>query len=439
VSTEGRAQPAARRRDHLRIASALEAPFVSVETAIEQLRRGHFVVVVDDRGRENEGDLTIAAEFATPEAVNFMARHGRGLICLALDERRCDELGLPPMVADNTAPLGTAFTVSIEARHGVTTGISAADRSHTILTAADPATTTGDLVQPGHVFPLRARSGGVLERPGHTEAAVELMRLAGLEPAGVICEIMNDDGTMARVPDLAHFCATHGLSMLAIDDLVAHRRRAAPLEYTSPTALPTIHGDFEMTVFTETGTGLEHVALVQGDPTDGDDILVRLHSACMTGDLFSSTRCDCGEQLELAFERISAEGRGVLIYLAQEGRGIGLKAKLAAYRLQDEGLDTVEANLHLGFEPDEREWDVAGKILTQLGIRGTRLLTNNPDKVDGLRARGIRVAPESLEVPARPQNRHYLTTKRDRLGHRLRGLTRQESPQPRTRELEGQL
>jgi 3,4-dihydroxy 2-butanone 4-phosphate synthase/GTP cyclohydrolase II len=441
LSTESTAAAAAPRRDHLRVAPASEAPFVSVEAAIEQLREGRFVVVVDDRSRENEGDLTIAAEFATPDAVNFMARYGRGLICLALDGRRCDELGLPPMATKNTAPLGTAFTVSIEARHGVTTGISAADRSHTIRVAADPARGRADLVQPGHVFPLRARSDGVLERPGHTEAAVDLMRLAGLEPAGVICEIMNDDGTMARVPDLAGFCATHRLSMLAIDDLVAHRR-AAPLERTAPTALPTTHGDFEMTVFTDPGTGLEHVALVQGDVGGDDDVLVRLHSACMTGDLFASTRCDCGEQLELAFERIALEGRGVLVYLAQEGRGIGLKSKLAAYRLQDQGLDTVEANLHLGFAPDLREWGMAAAILGQLGVRSVRLLTNNPDKIEGLLEHGIGVAAESLEVPARPQNRQYLTTKRDRLGHRLRDLNSRTSlvpDQSRIRDAEGQL
>jgi 3,4-dihydroxy 2-butanone 4-phosphate synthase / GTP cyclohydrolase II len=393
--------------------------FASVEEAIQDIRNGRMVVVVDDPDRENEGDLVVAAEFATDEAINFMATHARGLICLCLTGERCEELGLPQMTPRNEARLGTAFTVSVEAREGVTTGISAADRAHTIAVAIDPASTPHDLVQPGHVFPLRARDGGVLRRAGQTEAAVDLARLAGLNPSGVVCEIMNEDGTMARVPDLVPYCERHGLRMITVADLIEHRRRTEKLvERVVSVQLPTEFGFFTATAFRETLNGREHVALVMGEI--GDDVLVRVHSECLTGDVFHSLRCDCGEQLEAALAAITAEGRGVLLYMAQEGRGIGLLNKLRAYELQEQGLDTVDANLALGFAADEREWGIGNQILAELGLTTIRLLTNNPKKVSGLQAFGLEVTEQvPIEVRPNEENRRYLAAKRDKLGHRL--------------------
>jgi 3,4-dihydroxy 2-butanone 4-phosphate synthase / GTP cyclohydrolase II len=393
--------------------------FASVEEAIEDIRAGRMVVVVDDPDRENEGDLVVAAAFATDEAVNFMATHARGLICLCLTDERCEELGLPPMTPHNEARLGTAFTVSVEAREGVTTGISAADRAHTIAVAIDPKSTPRDLVQPGHVFPLRARDGGVLVRAGQTEAAVDLARLAGLNPAGVVCEIMNEDGTMARVPDLVPYCERHGLKMITVADLIEYRRKTEKLvERVVSVRLPTEHGEFTAIAFRETLTDREHVALVMGEI--GDDVLVRVHSECLTGDVFHSLRCDCGEQLEAALGAIADEGSGVVLYMAQEGRGIGLLNKLRAYELQEQGLDTVDANLALGFAADEREWGIGNQILADLGITTMRLLTNNPKKVSGVEAYGLRVTEQvPIEMPPRAENVRYLAAKRDKLGHKL--------------------
>jgi len=399
--------------------SSTVTPFATIEQAVEDIRNGKMVVVVDDPERENEGDLVIAAQFATADAVNFMATHARGLICLCLTADRCEELGLPPMTPRNEARLGTAFTVSVEAREGVTTGISAADRAHTIQVAIDPESTAHDLVQPGHVFPLRARDGGVLQRAGQTEAAVDLARLAGLVPAGVVCEIMNEDGTMARVPDLVPYCELHGLRMITVADLIEYRRRTEKLvERVVSVQLPTEFGAFTAVAFRETLTGREHLALVMGEL--GDDVLVRVHSECLTGDVFHSFRCDCGEQLEAALAAISAEGRGVLLYMAQEGRGIGLLNKLRAYELQEQGLDTVDANLALGFAADEREWGIGNQILADLGITTMRLLTNNPKKVSGVEAYGLKVTEQvPIEMPPHPENVRYLAAKRDKLGHKL--------------------
>jgi 3,4-dihydroxy 2-butanone 4-phosphate synthase/GTP cyclohydrolase II len=399
--------------------SSAVTPFATVEEAVEDIRNGRMVVVVDDPDRENEGDLVLAAQFATPEAINFMATHARGLICLCLTGERCEELGLPQMAQRNEAPLGTAFTVSVEAREGVTTGISAADRAHTIQVAIDPESTPHDLVQPGHVFPLRARDGGVLVRSGQTEAAVDLARLAGLSPAGVVCEIMNEDGTMARVPDLVPYCEQHGLRMITVADLIEHRRRTEKLvERVVSVQLPTEFGLFSAIAFRETLTGREHLALVMGDV--GENVLVRVHSECLTGDVFHSLRCDCGEQLEAALAAIAAEGSGVLLYMAQEGRGIGLLNKLRAYELQERGLDTVEANLALGFAADEREWGIGNQILADLGITTMRLLTNNPKKVSGVEAYGLKVTQQvPIEMPPHPENVRYLAAKRDKLGHKL--------------------
>jgi 3,4-dihydroxy 2-butanone 4-phosphate synthase/GTP cyclohydrolase II len=399
--------------------SSAVTPFATIEAAVEDIRNGKIVVVVDDPERENEGDLVVAAQFATADAVNFMATHARGLICLCLTAERCEQLGLPQMTQRNEAALGTAFTVSIEARQGVTTGISAADRAHTIQVAIDPASTPHDLVQPGHVFPLRARDGGVLVRSGQTEAAVDLARLAGLVPAGVICEIMNEDGTMARVPDLIPYCENHGLRMVTVADLIEYRRRTEKLvERVVTVSLPTEYGAFSAIAFRETLTGRDHLALVMGEV--GDDVLVRVHSECLTGDVFHSFRCDCGEQLEAALAAIGAEGRGVLLYMAQEGRGIGLLNKLRAYELQEQGLDTVEANLALGFAADEREWGIGNQILADLGITTMRLLTNNPKKVSGVEAYGLKVTEQvPIEMPPHPENVRYLAAKRDKLGHKL--------------------
>jgi 3,4-dihydroxy 2-butanone 4-phosphate synthase/GTP cyclohydrolase II len=399
----------------------MSAPFATIEEAVEEIRSGRMVVVVDDPDRENEGDLTIAAQFATPEAINFMATHARGLICLCLTEERADELGLRPMTDHNEAPLGTAFTVSIEAREGVTTGISAADRSRTIQVAVQPDTHPHDLVQPGHVFPLRARPGGVLERIGQTEAAVDLARLAGLNPSGVICEIMNDDGTMARVPDLVPYCERHGLKMVTVADLVEYRRRHEKLvERGASVRLPTEHGEFTAVGFKEKLTGKTHVALVKGDVDGAENVLVRVHSECLTGDVFHSLRCDCGEQLEHALAQIEDEGRGVLLYMAQEGRGIGLLNKLRAYELQERGLDTVEANLELGFPADARDYGIGNQILADLGLTTIRILTNNPKKLTGIDGFGLTVVEQvPIEVAPHTENRRYLATKRTKLGHRL--------------------
>jgi 3,4-dihydroxy 2-butanone 4-phosphate synthase/GTP cyclohydrolase II len=395
--------------------------FSTVEEAIQDIRDGKFVVVVDAADRENEGDLTIAAQFATPEAINFMATHARGLVCLCLTPERCDELGLKPMAENNEAPLQTAFTVSIEAREGVTTGISAADRSATIQTAIDPNRGAADLVHPGHVFPLRARAGGVLERTGQTEAAVDLARLAGLLPAGVVCEVMNDDGTMARVPDLAEFCERHEVKMITVADLIEYRRRTEKLvERTVTVRLPTAYGEFTAVAFREKLTGKTHVALVRGNVEGAENVLVRVHSECLTGDVFHSLRCDCGEQLEQALSQIGAEERGVLLYMAQEGRGIGLLSKLKAYELQENGLDTVEANIELGFPADARDWGIGNQILADLGLTTIRILTNNPKKITGLEGFGLTVVEQvPIETSPNAENRRYLETKRDKLGHRL--------------------
>jgi 3,4-dihydroxy 2-butanone 4-phosphate synthase/GTP cyclohydrolase II len=395
--------------------------FASIEDAIEDIREGKFVVVVDAPDRENEGDLTIAAQFATPEAINFMATHARGLICLCLTEERCDVLNLKPMTYNNETPFETAFTISIEAREGVTTGISAADRSRTIQVAIDPSKRPEDVVQPGHVFPLRARPGGVLQRTGQTEASVDLARLAGLNPAGVVCEIMNEDGTMARVSDLAEYCREHDLKMITVADLVEYRRRHEKLvERTTTVRLPTAFGDFTAVAFRELLTGKHHLALVRGDVEGEENVLVRVHSECLTGDVFHSLRCDCGEQLDLALQRIAAEKCGVLLYMAQEGRGIGLLNKLKAYELQENGLDTVEANVELGFPPDAREWGIGNQILADLGLSTIRILTNNPRKITGIEGFGLTVVEQlPIEVPPNAENRHYLETKRAKLGHRL--------------------
>ena len=396
-------------------------PFATIEEAIEDVRQGKFVIVVDAADRENEGDLTIAAQFATPEAINFMATHARGLICLSLTEERCDELALRQMADHNETPLQTAFTVSIEAREGVSTGISAQDRSHTIQVAINPTKASGDLVQPGHVFPLRARDGGVLRRAGQTEAAVDLSRLAGLNPAGVVCEVMKDDGTMARVPDLVEFCELHSLKMITVADLIEHRRRTEKLvERTTTVQLPTAYGDFTAVAYREKLTGKHHVALVRGEVEGAESVLVRVHSECLTGDVFHSLRCDCGEQLEQALVRLAEEDCGVLLYMTQEGRGIGLLNKLKAYELQESGLDTVEANLELGLPADAREYGIGNQILADLGLTTIRILTNNPKKLTGIEGFGLTVVEQlPIETDPTDENRRYLKTKRDKLGHRL--------------------
>jgi 3,4-dihydroxy 2-butanone 4-phosphate synthase/GTP cyclohydrolase II len=398
-----------------------ESPFAPIEEAIEEIRQGRIVVVCDDEDRENEGDLTMAAQFATPEAVNFMAKEARGLICLALTPERCDELGLDLMAAKNETPLQTAFTVAIEAREGVTTGISAADRARTIQVAVDPGASPRDLVQPGHVFPLKAKPGGVLERTGQTEAAVDLARLAGLNPAGVICEVMNEDGTMARVPDLVPYCERHGLKMITVADLIAYRRRTEKLvERVVATKLPTAFGEFTAVGYRSLVDDKHHVAMVKGEVDGAEEVLVRVHSECLTGDVFHSMRCDCGEQLASALATIEREGRGVLLYLSQEGRGIGLLNKLRAYKLQEEGADTVEANLKLGLPADLRDYGIGAQILVDLGLSSIRILTNNPKKIHGLEGYGLSVAEQvPIESIPNAHNEQYLRAKRDKLGHIL--------------------
>jgi 3,4-dihydroxy 2-butanone 4-phosphate synthase / GTP cyclohydrolase II len=395
--------------------------FSTVEDALEDIREGRMVVVCDGEDRENEGDLVMAAQFATPDAVNFMAKEARGLVCLALTPDRCDELGLDLMSAKNESPLQTAFTVSIEAREGVTTGISAHDRAHTIQVAIDPETRPADLVQPGHVFPLKAKAGGVLERTGHTEASVDLSRLAGVIPAGVICEIMNDDGTMARVPDLVPYCERHGLRMITVADLIAYRRRTEKLvERVVETGLPTAFGEFTAVGYRSLVDNKHHVAMVKGDVSGKPDVLVRVHSECLTGDVFHSLRCDCGQQLESALAMIEREGEGVLLYLAQEGRGIGLLNKLRAYKLQEDGLDTVDANLKLGLPADLRDYGIGAQILADLGLTSIRILTNNPKKIIGMEGYGLSVTDQlPIQSVPNPHNESYLRAKRERLGHTL--------------------
>ncbi|WP_282756696.1 bifunctional 3,4-dihydroxy-2-butanone-4-phosphate synthase/GTP cyclohydrolase II [Desulfuromonas thiophila] len=400
-------------------------PIAKIEAALEDLRQGRMVILVDDEDRENEGDLTMAAEMVTPEAINFMAREGRGLICLTLTEERADELELPLMVSDNSSSFGTAFTVSIEARQGVTTGISAADRAHTIRVAIDDASGPRDLARPGHVFPLRARKGGVLVRTGQTEGSVDLARLAGLKPAAVICEIMNDDGTMARMPQLRVFAEQHDLKIISIADLIAYRMRKELLvRRGAETVLPTWYGgEFKAIVYENDVDNAHHVALIKGTIDPQQPTLVRVHSECLTGDVFGSQRCDCGQQLQAAMAQIDEAGSGVIIYMRQEGRGIGLVNKLKAYALQDCGHDTVEANEALGFKPDMRDYGIGAQILADLGVRQIRLMTNNPKKMVGLQGYGLEVIERvPIEMPANRVNKRYLQTKKDKLGHLLEHL-----------------
>jgi 3,4-dihydroxy 2-butanone 4-phosphate synthase/GTP cyclohydrolase II len=395
--------------------------FASVDDALAEIRAGRMIIVVDDEDRENEGDLTIAAEKITPAAINFMVRHGRGQVCLSMTGQRLDELEIPLAVNANTTPFGTAFCVPIDAKGDVTTGISAADRAATVLAAIDAETKPSDLARPGHVSPLRSRDGGVLVRAGQTEAAVDLARMAGLYPAGVICEIMNEDGTMARVPELTKFAKKHGLLIITIADLIQHRMQNERLvKRIAHAELPTEHGAFRIFAYANQLDSETHVALVRGDVGDGRDVLVRVHSKCLTGDVFHSARCDCGAQLETAMARIAQEGRGVLLYLNQEGRGIGLANKIRAYELQDQGLDTVEANERLGFKADQRDYGIGAQILSDLGVKTMRLLTNNPRKFVGLQGYGLAVSEAvPLEIPANESTRRYLKAKKDKLGHRL--------------------
>jgi 3,4-dihydroxy 2-butanone 4-phosphate synthase/GTP cyclohydrolase II len=396
-------------------------PFADIDDAVAEIRAGRMVIVVDDEDRENEGDLTIAAEKVTPDAINFMAKYGRGLICLSMTPERLDELEIPLMVSQNSSRFDTAFCVSIEAKGRTSTGISAGDRAATVLAAIDPATRAADLARPGHMFPLRSRTGGVMVRAGQTEAAVDLARIAGLYPAGVICEIMNEDGTMARVPELAKFARKHKLLMITIADLINYRIRTESLvKRVASASLPTEYGEFHIHAFENQIDKQTHVALVHGDITSGKDVLVRVHSQCLTGDVLHSVRCDCGAQLEAAMQRIAREGRGVLLYLNQEGRGIGLANKIRAYELQDEGFDTVEANERLGFKADQRDYGMGVQILRELGIRSMRLLSNNPRKLVGIEGYGLSVTEWlPLEIPASESTRRYLKTKKEKLGHKL--------------------
>ena len=402
----------------------LHAAIASVEAAILDIRAGKMVILVDDEDRENEGDLCIAAEAVTPEAINFMAKYGRGLICLSLTEERLEQLKLAMMVPDyeNNSGFGTAFTISIEARHGVTTGISAADRATTVLTAIADDAKPSDLTRPGHVFPLRAREGGVLRRAGQTEGSADLARLAGFKPAGVICEIMNDDGTMARLPDLVEFGKAHGIQIVTIADMIQYRLRKEKLvRRAADASMPTAAGEFRAVVYENDIDHVDHMALVKGEIEADDRVLVRVHSECLTGDAFGSKRCDCGEQLQAALEMIEAEGKGILLYMRQEGRGIGLKNKIRAYCLQDEeGLDTVQANERLGFPPDLRDYGVGAQILTDLGVKQMRLITNNPGKRAGIEGYGLTIIDRvPLEIQPNEKNLAYLRTKKEKLGHVL--------------------
>ena len=396
-------------------------PFDTVESAIEDIRQGKMVIVADDENRENEGDLVCAAELVTPEIINFMATHARGLICLSLSAERADALDLRPMTDVNTEALGTAFTVSVDAAHrfGVTTGISAWDRATTIKVCMDPASVPSDLRRPGHVFPLRARAGGVLRRVGQTEASVDLARLAGLQPGGVICEILNEDGTMARRPQLEEFAARHGIRFITVAQIVAHRLQRERLVHREAEAIiPTPYGDWRIIAYRNDVDQHEHVAMVKGEVEGVENVLVRMHSECLTGDVFHSLRCDCGEQLEAAMQKIETEGTGAIVYLRQEGRGIGLVNKLRAYTLQDEGMDTVEANLKLGFRPDLRDYGIGAQILLDLGLAKIRILTNNPKKIVGIDGYGLSVTEQvPLGVKPNPHNSGYLRAKRDKMGH----------------------
>ncbi|MHB8174178.1 MAG: bifunctional 3,4-dihydroxy-2-butanone-4-phosphate synthase/GTP cyclohydrolase II [Nitrospirota bacterium] len=398
--------------------------FDSIEDAVSDIRDGKMIILVDDEDRENEGDLTMAAEKVTPEAINFMAKYGRGLICLSMTAEKVDDLQLPMMSSKNTSAFGTAFTVSIEAKKGVSTGISAKDRATTILTAVREDCKPEDLARPGHIFPLRAQKGGVLRRAGQTEGSVDLARIAGLAPAGVICEIMNEDGTMARVPELAEFAKEHGIKMVTIKSLIEYRmRRESFVKRAAVTSLPTEYGEFTAIAYENDVDDFNHLALVKGEIKPGDDVLVRVHSECLTGDVLHSLRCDCGDQLHKAMEMIEQEGKGIILYMRQEGRGIGLVNKLRAYELQDKGMDTVEANIQLGFKADLRDYGIGAQILVDLGVKNMRLMTNNPRKIIGLEGYGLKVTGRvPIEMPAHASNLKYLKTKKQKLGHILENV-----------------